>query len=44
MTLTCPECGNTESFTAIGQPGKMQCFKCGITLDIDKNYTKEKLK
>ena len=39
MTLTCPDCKNQTDFTAIGQLGKMQCFKCKTVFSIDKNYT-----
>jgi len=41
MPLICPHCGNNKSFSAIGQKGKIQCFKCGRTIDIDENWRDE---
>lgn len=41
MPLTCPHCGNNKSFTTIGQTGKIQCSKCGMTIDIDDNFTEQ---
>lgn len=39
MPLICPTCKNKKAFTAIGQKGKMQCFKCKTIFDIDKNWS-----
>lgn len=42
MPLVCPHCKQNKSFTTIGQPGKIQCAKCGMTFPIEGNFVEEK--